>query len=85
MNEDLISRKKVAEFMFDNRYATSIDNAFDQLKSIPTAYNVDKVIKQIELLQDNEENDDMDTYEVKAAYSDAYIRSTDIIKAELIH
>ena len=45
MSNDFISRQDVAEFMFENRYSTSINNAFDQLKVITTAYDLDKAIK----------------------------------------
>ena len=45
---DLIRRKDVAEFMFNNRMCTSINNAYDKLKCIPTAYDVDSVVEQLE-------------------------------------
>lgn len=45
---DLIRRKDVAEFMFNNRMCTSINNAYDKLKCIPTAYDPDKVVTQLE-------------------------------------
>lgn len=45
---DLIRRKDVAEFMFNNRMCTSINNAYDQLKCIPIAYDPDKVVEQLE-------------------------------------
>lgn len=40
MGNDLIRRKDVAEFMFANRYCTSIDNAYGQLKTfrLPTMW-----------------------------------------------
>ena len=44
---DLIRRKDVAEFMFNNRMCTSINNAYDKLKCIPTAYDVDSVVEQL--------------------------------------
>ncbi|RKI24677.1 hypothetical protein D7V82_14610 [bacterium 1xD8-6] len=54
MGNDLIRRKDVAEFMFANRYCTSIDNAYGQLKNIPAAYDVDKVLGQLEILLEKE-------------------------------
>ena len=45
---DLIRRKDVAEFMFNNRMCTSINNAYDKLKCIPTAYDPDKAVTQLE-------------------------------------
>ena len=48
MQNDLISRQAVAEFMFDNRYCTSINDALRQLKVIQTAYDPDKVVEQLE-------------------------------------
>lgn len=45
---DLIKRKDVAEFMFENRMCTSINNAYDQLQCIPTAYDVDKIVKEFD-------------------------------------
>ena len=43
MSIDLINRKLVAEFMFENRYCTSINNAYDQLKSIPTVGTLQEI------------------------------------------
>lgn len=34
--------------MFNNRMCTSINNAYDQLKCIPIAYDPDKVVEQLE-------------------------------------
>ena len=48
MSNDLIGRREVAEFMFENRYCTSINNAIDQLKAVPTAYDVESVTEQLE-------------------------------------
>ncbi len=48
---DLIRRKDVTEFMFNNRMCTSINNAYDQLKCIPTAYDPDKIVEQLEELR----------------------------------
>ena len=45
---DLIRRKDVAEFMFNNRMCTSINNAYDKLKCIPTAHDPKTVVKQLE-------------------------------------
>lgn len=42
---DLIRRKDVAEFMFNNRMCTSINNAYDKLKCIPTAHDPKKVVE----------------------------------------
>lgn len=45
---DLIKRKDVAEFMFENRMCTSINNAYDQLQCIPTAYDIRKVVEELD-------------------------------------
>ena len=54
MEGDLIRRQDVTEFMFENRYCTSVDNAYDQLKNIPAAYDVGKVLEQLEILLEKE-------------------------------
>lgn len=48
LKDDLISRSDVAEFMFENRMCTSINNAYDKLRCIKTAYDVEKVVEQLE-------------------------------------
>lgn len=48
MKDDLISRSDAAEFMFKNRMCTSINNAYDELRCIKTAYDVEKVVEQLE-------------------------------------
>ena len=59
---DLIRRKDVAEFMFNNRMCTSINNAYDKLKCIPTAHDPKKVVKQLGKLKKAEQDrpDDCD-------------------------
>ncbi len=48
MKNDFIKRQDVARFMFENRYSTSINNAYDQLKNIPVSYDLDGAIKELE-------------------------------------
>lgn len=48
MKNDFIKRQDVARFMFENRYSTSINNAYDQLKCIPVSYDLDGAIKELE-------------------------------------
>lgn len=56
---DLIRRKDVAEFLFNNRMCTSINNAYDQLKCIPTAHDPEKVVEQLKEASYTETQDDM--------------------------
>lgn len=51
MGDGLISRRAVAGFMIQNRYCTSVDDALDQLESVPTAYDVDEVVGRIEAMR----------------------------------
>lgn len=60
---DLIRRKDVAEFLFNNRMCTSINNAYDQLKCIPTAYDPDKVVEQLKKDSYTETRNDMDPFD----------------------
>lgn len=53
----------------------------DIIEDQPTAYDVDKVVEQIELLSENAENNDLNTYDEKAAYNTAYSKSIEIVKA----
>lgn len=43
---------------------------------------VEKVVERIEILQDNAEYDELNSYEEKAAYNTAYIKAISIIKEE---
>ena len=54
MDSDLIRRQDVAEFMFENKYCASINNAYDQLKNIPVAYDLGKVEQELEELLEKE-------------------------------
>ncbi len=90
---DLIRRKDVAEFMFNNRMSTSINNAYDQLKCIPTAHDPEKVVEQLEKLkkaeQDRSDDCDEDGYgDSEQIYDDgrsqgryeAYVKAAEIVK-----
>ena len=46
-----------------------------------TAYDVDKVIKQISLLQENAENNDLNTDDEKAAYNTAYFNAIKAVES----
>lgn len=59
MGNDLISRKAVAEFMFENRYCTSINNAYYQLKSIPAVYDLESVIDTLEKYKSQQSENEM--------------------------
>jgi len=46
-----------------------------------TAYDVDKVVERLELLSEDAEYNDLCTYEEKTAYSTAYSKAAEIVKA----
>ena len=48
---------------------------------LPAAYDVDKVIEKISLLQENAENNNLNTYMEKAAYNTAYFNSIEAVKS----
>ena len=51
------------------------------IQEAPTAYDVDKVIEQISLLQENAENNDLNTDDEKAAYNTAYFKAIEAVKS----
>jgi len=94
MSNDLISRKAVMKFLSeknkngmpdnarDRAVYCFIENLIDEIRDgIPTAYDVDKVVERLELLSENEEYDDLNTYEEKAVYNTAYLKAIEIVKA----
>ena len=52
-----------------------------EILEAPTAYDVDKVIEQISLLQENAENNDLNTDDEKAAYNTAYFKAIEAVKS----
>ena len=51
------------------------------IQEAPTAYDVDKVIEQISLLQENAENNDLNTDDEKAAYNTAYFKAIEAVES----
>ena len=52
----------------------------DMIEDAPTAYNVDKVVSELEMKIDNAEFDEMLSKDEKDAYMDAYRRAIEIVK-----
>lgn len=52
----------------------------DMIEDAPTAYNVDKVVAELEMKIDNAEFDEMLSKDEKDAYMDAYRRAIEIVK-----
>lgn len=50
------------------------------LEEYPTAYDVDKVVEQLEMKIDNAEFDELLTSNEKDAYVDAYRRAIEVVK-----
>lgn len=75
-------KKQIAGMAIVNNYPADKANKMCELIDCqPTAYDVDKVVEQIELLSENAENNDLNTYDEKAAYNTAYSKSIEIVKA----
>ena len=85
---DLISRKAVYEMLhslggsdasdeWSNGWDKAIDSAIKELDKIPTAFDVDKVVKQLKEIAKQE---DSPIYEVDKAV-DAWIRLCEVIEA----
>lgn len=52
----------------------------DMIEDAPTAYDVDKVVAELEMKIDNAEFDEMLSRDEKDAYMDAYRRAIEIVK-----
>jgi hypothetical protein len=68
---------------FDNdkgNFDLLIHNLCKEVRRIPTAYDVDAVVKQLEMKIDNAEFDELLTINEKDAYVDAYRRAIEIVK-----
>lgn len=52
----------------------------DMIEDAPTAYDVDKVVAELEMKIDNAEFDEMLSKDEKDAYMDAYRRAIEIVK-----
>ena len=52
----------------------------DMIEDAPTAYDVDKVVAELEMKIDNAEFDEMLSRDEKDAYMDAYRRVIEIVK-----
>lgn len=84
MGNDLISRSAVIEEFYKR---VSGDFAVDDVEKIekvimevPVAYDVDKVVASLELLSENAENDELNTYEEKVAYCTAYSKAIEVVR-----
>lgn len=84
MSNDLISRSAVIEefykrvsgdFMVDD-----VEKIEKVIMDVPVAYDVDKVVASLELLSENAENDELNTYEEKAAYCTAYSKAIEVVR-----
>ena len=51
------------------------------IQEAPTAYDVDKVKEKISLLQENAENNDLNTDDEKAAYNTAYFKAIEAVES----
>lgn len=68
---------------FDNdkgNFDLLIHNLCKEVRRIPTAYDVDAVVKQLEMKIDNAEFDELLTSNEKDAYVDAYRRAIEVVK-----
>ena len=59
----------------------SFDDLRNFIKNQPTAYDINKVIEKIALLQENVENNDLNTDDEKAAYNTAYFKAIEAVKS----
>lgn len=82
----LIDADNFLEFMETLEKAGAEHVSFEYLRNFiekqSTAYDVDKVIEQISLLQENAENNDLNTCEEKAAYNTAYFKAIEAVESE---